>query len=327
MSPRLFPRTAGNPRPGFIRLLLGWALLLATAQAAADPPKVVVSVLPVHGLVAALMDGVGDPQLLLRAGQSPHGASLKPSQVRLLEAADLIIWIGPALERPLAKPIAGQRGRGAARIVTLMESDEITSLPGRHEHEHEHETEAPSPQPHDLHGQRSADPHLWLSVDNARGIVRVVARELARLDEANRARYAANARDLLARMERLRRSLRARLHGVADAPYVVFHDAYRYFEQAFGLRPAAALTVSPQRPPGARRVREIRRLIRARNIRCVFSEPQFPPGLVQTLVADTNATPGVLDPLGAALQPGPDAWFALMRGIADGLVDCLESPE
>ncbi len=323
MSPRLFPRVAGNPRPGFIRLLLGWALLLATAQAAADPPKVVVSVLPVHGLVAALMDGVGDPQLLLRAGQSPHGASLKPSQVRLLEAADLIVWIGPALERPLAKPIAARRG--AARIVTLMESGEITPLPGRHEHAHE--TEGLPPEPHDPHSQRSADPHLWLSVDNARGIVRIVARELARLDEANRSRYAANARDLLARMERLRRSLRARLRGVADAPYVVFHDAYRYFEQAFGLRPAAALTVSPQRPPGARRMREIRRLIRARNIRCVFSEPQFPPGLVKTLVADTNATPGVLDPLGAALQPGPDAWFALMRGIADGLVDCLESPE
>ena len=167
---------------------------------------------------------------------------------------------------------------------------------------------------------------MWLSFDNARAIVDIVARELADLDPSNGARYGANARELSAKLAQLRQSLHADLRGVADAPYMVFHDAYGYFEREFGLQSVAALTISVERPPGAKRIRQIREFIHARKVRCIFSEPQFQPDLVDTLAADTNIGTGVLDPLGAELAAGPEAWFELMRGLADALVACLGRP-
>ena len=297
---------------GFCKSLLGGLLLLLVAQAHAVP-KVVVSVLPIHSLVSALMRDVGDPQLLIPGGQSPHTSQLKPSQVGALEAADLIVWVGPLLERPVEKIIAQRRG--AVRIVTLLENEEITLLPGQ-QHEHGDETQT-------SHDHWQADPHLWLSFDNARAIAEIVARELVRLDPPNRARYESNARNLLTRLAQLRQSLHRDLRPVADAAYVVFHNAYGYFEHEFDLHPVGYLTISTERPPGAKRIRRLKQIIKARKVRCVFSEPQFQPGLVETLVADSGAAAGVLDPLGAGLQAGPDAWFELMRGLSDSLTACL----
>jgi len=167
------------------------------------------------------------------------------------------------------------------------------------------------------------DPHVWLSIANAQAIARIVARELAAIDPPNDARYEANLRQALSQLSGFREALVERLGAVKAAHYVVFHDAYHYFENEFGLQPLGSLTLSPEQSPGARRVLEIKQAIRARGARCVFSEPQFLPGLVHTLAADTGATVGVLDPLGAALEPGPQAWFDLMRGLADALADCL----
>ena len=294
------------------RFLPGVLLLLCAMQVHAAP-KVVVSVLPVHSLVSALMEGIGEPRLLIPGGQSPHASQLKPSQVSELAAADLIVWIGPSLERRVAKIIAQRRG--AARIVTLLEHAEITPLPEPQEDDHADD--------HD-HDHWRADPHLWLSFEHAQSIVRIAARELAVLDPPNREAYESNARNLRVRLERLRESLREELRGVVGVPYLVFHDAYRYFEHEFNLHPVGFLTVSAARPPGVKRIRRIKQLIQSQKVRCVFSEPQFQPELVRTLVADTDAASGVLDPLGAGLTPGPDAWFALMRGLADSLVSCLK---
>ncbi len=300
----------------FRRLLLAGLLCLLAAHGHAAP-KVVVSVLPLHSLVSALMSGVGEARLLIPGGQSPHASRLKPSQVGALGAADLIVWVGPPLERPVAKIIAQRRG--AARVVTLLENEEIALLSGRrHGEATDHSAAA--------HDPWRVDPHLWLSFDNARAIAQIVARELASLDPPNRARYESNAHDLLSRLERLRESLHKRLRGVRDLPYVVFHDAYRYFENEFNLRPAGSLTINAERPPGVRRIRALRQIIRSQKVRCVFSEPQFQPALVNTLVADTDAIAGVLDPLGAGLEPGPEAWFQLMEGLADALAECLRTP-
>ena len=310
--------TTAGKRRSFIRLLPFLLPLLLSATPAHAAPNVAVSVLPVHSLVAALMQGVGDVELVLRGGQSPHGAQLKPSQVRLLGEADLIVWVGPGFERALEKTIAGRSGE--ARVVTLLQSDEIHLLRGHHDDHGDHDDHAD----HDEHDEWTTDPHIWLSVTNAQAIARIVARELIVLDAANRAHYESNLHGLLSRLQQLRQTLHARLHEIADARYVVFHDAYRYFETEFNLRPAASVTLSPERPPGAKRIREIKRLITAHDVRCVFSEPQFQPGLVHTLVADTGAEAGTLDPLGADLQAGPDAWFQLLTGIADSLSGCLK---
>ena len=325
-----YTSTITGKRRSLTRLLPLLLPLLLSATPAHAAPNVAVSVLPVHSLVAALMRGVGDVELVLQGGQSPHGAQLKPSQVRLLGEADLIVWVGPGFERALEKTIAGRSSE--ARVVTLMLSDEIHLLRGHHA-DHADPTDHNKHTDHDDHADHNnhtnhdtwtTDPHIWLSVANAQAIARIVVRELIVLDAANRAHYESNLHDLLSRLQRFRQTLHERLHEVADARYVVFHDAYRYFETEFNLRPAASVTLSPERPPGAKRIREIKRLITAHDVRCVFSEPQFQPGLVHTLVADTGAEAGTLDPLGADLQAGPDAWFQLLTGIADSLTGCLK---
>ena len=331
-----YTTTTAGKRHSLTRLLPFLLPLLLSAIPTHAAPNVAVSVLPVHSLVATLMRGVGDVELVLQGGQSPHGAQLKPSQVRLLGEADLIVWVGPGFERALEKTIAGRSGE--ARVVTLMLSDEIHLLRGHHadhdehaehddhdEHaEHDERDEHIEHTDHTNHDTWTTDPHIWLSVANAQAIARIVARELIVLDAANRAHYESNLHDLLSRLQQLRQTLHARLHEIADARYVVFHDAYRYFETEFNLRLAASVTLSPERPPGAKRIRAIKRLITEHDVRCVFSEPQFQPGLVHTLVADTGAEAGTLDPLGADLQAGPDAWFQLLTGIADSLTGCLK---
>ncbi len=300
------------PSPFLLRivrrvLLHGWLLLVATQAHAA--PKVVVSVLPVHSLVSAVMGDIGEAQLLIPGGQSPHASQLKPSQVNALLSADLIVWVGALLESNIGKIIAQRRDE--TRVITLLENDAINKLPMRSPDDgHDHDT----------HAHHNIDPHVWLSFDNARAIVRIVADELASLDSVNRDRYQSNAEELLSRLQQLRQSLHTDLNAAGDLLYVVFHDAYQYFENEFDLHPLASLTLSAERQTGARRIRQIKQLIQSQKVRCVFSEPQFQPGLMAMLVADTDAKAGVLDPLGAGLEPGPDAWFQLMRKLADAFV-------
>lgn len=339
------PLMASYQRTNFSRFwlfgrMLGAVLLLTATHSSADllptpipnaaAPKIAVSVLPLHSLVVEILRDLGTAQLLLSPAQSPHLSLLTPSQVRALQTADLIIWVGPPLEQPLQKIIAQRRD--ATRIITLLEHPEITLLPNRrlgalHQPHVSHENAAnPITDLHqDLpHADWLHDPHIWLSLANAEAIARIVADELSRLDPLNRHQYEVNLGDFLVRSEQLRQSLRTKLRRAHDFSYVVFHDAYHYFEEEFGLRPVAAMTLNPQRASGAKRIRQIKRLIKTQNVRCVFSEPQFRHGLVHALVTDTEAKVRTLDPLGVALTPGAGAWFALMHGMADSLADCLQ---
>ena len=153
-------------------------------------------------------------------------------------------------------------------------------------------------------------------------IVDLVARQLSELDPPNADRYRANATKTQSSIRQLHTELRKQLRPVHKLPYLVFHDAYGYFERDFGLD-SLPVTNNPHRPLGAKRVRELKQLIRERNIRCVFNEPQFQAPLLTTLVADTQVRIGTLDPLGAELTPGREAWFELLRGLGDGLRACL----
>ena len=317
------------PSPFFLRIVhrvLVHGLLLLLATQAHAVPKVVVSMLPVHSLVSAVMGDIGEAQLLMAGGQSPHASQLKPSQVNALLSADLIVWVGALLEPNIGKIIAQRRD--STRVITLLENDAITKLPTRRrdnypDPDQDHDDDDDDDPDPDTHAHHNIDPHVWLSFDNAHAIVGIVADQLARLDSANRDGYQSNAENLLSRLQQLRQSMQTDLRAVNDFPYVVFHDAYQYFENEFDLHPLASLTVSAQRPTGARRIRQIKQLIQSQKVRCVFSEPQFQPGLMATLVADTDAKAGILDPLGADIVAGPDAWFELMRKLADGLTTCL----
>ena len=306
-----------------------WAGALGTGPAAAAP-DVVASIKPLHALVAGVMERVGAPHLLIRGAGSPHGTTLRPSDARALAGAALVFWIGPELETSLAAPLAALAAPD--RVVALSRAPGIGLLARRAGglweapdagHDAGHAID-PAGDPAAWHpGFAAPDPHIWLDPANGTAMVRAIEAALSRADPANAPRYRANAAGVIAALEALDAEIAAALAPVAGLPYVVFHDAYRYFEARYGLNPVGALTVNPERSPGARRVREIRGEIRARSARCVFAEPQFRPALVATLIEGTAARGGILDPLGAELAPGPGAYAGLLRALAASLVDCL----
>ncbi len=280
-------------------------------------PQVVVSIKPLAGLVEGVMDGVGRPQLLLPGGSSPHSYALRPSQMRALYGADLLVWVGPELESFLAKPLAGKEL--AAKALQFNQLPGIRLLAGREggawgedEHAAAHE-----------HQHQGTDPHLWLDPANARLLVKALSTRLIEIDPQNAESYRANALTEEQRLLDLQHRLREQLKPLQSFPYLVFHDAYQYFEQAFDLHPLGALAIHPERTPGARRIREMRRQIQERGARCVFSEPQFEPRLVTALTEGTTARHAELDPIGAKLPDGPDSYVMLLQAMADSLQACL----
>ncbi|MDZ3836483.1 MAG: zinc ABC transporter substrate-binding protein ZnuA [Rhodospirillales bacterium] len=316
-------------------LIIGIGLACRPQSSPADTPAPVVvgSIPPVHSLVAAVMAGVGEPKLLVKGGASPHTASLRPSDAAALQKADLVFWIGGGLEAFLAKPLAALPDR--AKVVSLDAAPGVRLLPvrqggvwdghgGAHEHEeHEHAEEHDDDHGADGHGEGALDMHIWLDPENAKAMATAVAQALAEADPARADVYAGNAKALHRRLAALDEELRAQLAPVAGKPYIVFHDAYQYFEARYGLSPAGAITISPERAPGAKTLSEIRERIRTSGAACVFREPQFEPDLVKTVIGGSFARVGVLDPIGADILPGAEAYPTLLSQMASSLRDCL----
>lgn len=296
-------------------------LALSLSVSAHGEPRVVVSIGPIHSLVAGVMEGVAEPELLIPAGASPHTYSLKPSDARALSRADLVVWVGPELEAVLGRPLHTLAGN--AQTLALLEVAGMELLPAREAGRLHKEEEKGGHGEGDGHRHGDVDTHLWLSPHNARRLAAAVAEQLAGLDPENAGRYRSNAEALDGDIVQLEQELGRRLAPLKGQRYIVFHDAYRYFEKAFELHPAGAIAVSPEKRPGARRIIEIRQAIRESGARCVFSEPQFRPDIVDVVLEDSGARHGVLDPLGVGLPPGKEQWFKLMQGLADNLSACL----
>jgi zinc transport system substrate-binding protein len=303
--------------------LLSLALLTSTAMAA---PNVVASIKPVHSLVAAVMAGVGEPTLIVKGAASPHTYALKPSDAGALESADIVFWTGHGMELFLADALGTLASK--AKVVELAEAPGITLLPVReggafepHEHEgegHDHEHEA-----HE-HAEEGGDMHFWLDPENAKLMVTQIATTLAEADPENATAYQANAEAELVKLDALEAELVATLAPVADRPFIVFHDAYQYFEDRFGLDLAGSVTVTPDVMPGAARIDELKAKVSSLGATCVFAEPNFEPTIIAAISEGTSAKTGVLDPEGGALTEGPDLYPTLLRGLAKSLVDCLE---
>lgn len=337
------------PRRRAVYPLLLAAGMIACRPAMAAPPEVVASIKPLHSLAASVMDGVAAPALLLGGTASPHAHALKPSEAARLGGADLVIWVGPGLEGFLVKAIDT-----LAPHATVIEAAEIPGLVlyapraggvwPAHDHGHDrggaHEPDGDDDAHDDGHDDghdggehdgaadyareaATLDPHLWLDPGNAKVIAAAIAEALIAADPANAAAYEANAQALGARLDALDAEIASLLAPVAGRPFIVFHDAYQYFEARYGLAAAGAIATSPEQPPGARGLSELRALLRARGAVCVFSEPQFEPALAATLVEGTGARNAELDPLGAALPAGPGLYEALMRGLAGAVAGCL----
>jgi zinc transport system substrate-binding protein len=323
-----------NPRIVRTSLLaLAGTLIFSGTVLAADPVKVVASVKPIHSLVAGVMKGVAEPGLLVKGAASPHSFNLRPSDARALNQADLVFWVGEDLETFLTKPIQSLAGK--AQPVALMEESGLTLLPTREggaweKHEdHGQEDHGPDDHGHEDHAHEDEhgthDAHVWLDVDNARKMVATIAGKLSERDSANAARYQANAASLTERLTALDAELKTTLAPIKERPFVVFHDAYHYLEDRYGLNAVGAITVSPDQRPSAQRLSQLRSKISSLDAACVFAEPQFEPTLVATVVEKTAAKRGTLDPLGAALDDGPELYFTLMRGMAASLVSCLKA--
>ncbi len=328
-----------------IGLLALVVLILPGLSMAKAAPKVVVSLKPIHSLVSGIMAGVGEPELLVEGAASPHNYVLRPSEARLLSQADLIIRVGSGLEGFLDKPLT-TLGRNADTLeLALALKDKL--LPARqggnwerHSHHHDadhaghdmnhadhHEGEHLHDADHDDHEDQASlarfDQHIWLSPTLAKEIVRLTAAKLIALDPDHETDYRRNSSSVIDRLDRLDGRLKAQLQSVAEVPYVVFHAAYQYFEVSYNLHPAGSISIDPDHRPGARRVKEVRDKIIATQARCVFSEPQFTSRLIATLIEGTDAHTGILDPLGADLAAGPDAYFDLMDNMAKNLYRCL----
>ena len=334
------------------------ALLMAgpTMAAAADAPAAVASIKPVHSLLAGVMEGVGRPLLLVKGGASPHTYSLRPSEAQVLEEADLVVRVGEFLESFLTRPI--QALAADAHVLELMQAEGVALLPVRtggvwdaHDHHdedagdaHGHDEDAGDGHGHgeDAHGhdedtgdghvrredghehhEDEIDNHLWLDPVNAAAIVDAMAEALSLLDPERAGLYRANAATVQARLRALDAEIGEALAPVSDRGFVVFHDAWQYFGNRYGLKEVGSVTVSPEQAPGASRLAGIRERLIDAKAECVFAEPQFESGLVRTLVAGTGAGTGVLDPLGAAIDDGPDLYFTLMRANAAAIRACF----
>ena len=322
---------------------------LAATTAVAEVPRVVTDIPPVHSLVAQVMGDLGAPVLLLEPGADEHSFQLRPSQAAALNDASVVFWIGPDLtpwlERALetAPDTVGRvallgAGGSATRDYATDEAEHAEGEGAEHaegeaqdhDAEHDHEAEAGAAEgthdheeEHD-HAHGGVDPHAWLAPANATVWVGVIAAELARLDPENAATYAANAATATAVIAAADAKTRATLAPLADRPFVVFHDAYGYFVDSYGLTLAGAVAEGDAADPGAARVAALRDMVAAGGAVCLFPEAQHDPALLAQMTEGTVARiGGALDPVGSTLEPGPQMYGALLTGMAATIATCL----
>lgn len=332
------------------------ALLALTAPAMADAPRVAVDIPPIHSLVAQVMEGVGTPELVLPPGLSPHDVALRPSDAAALSSADLIVWIGPELSPAIARSVDALASEAVltlldvpgTRVLEYREGPVFGEIGDEHDHgeehghdeEHEEEEGHDEEHGHDEHGHDEEqegeehghdgehdhdgrDPHAWLDPDNAVVWTEAIRQALTEIDPDNATTYAENAATTMARLAELQTEIEARITPLRGQSFVVFHDAYHYFEARFEVEAAGSITLGDGSVPGPRRLVEIGEAVQALDVTCVFAEPQFNASLVETTLSDAGARVGVIDPLGVALEPGPDLYEDLLDGIATSFEGCL----
>lgn len=296
--------------------------LIFTSSAIADVPKVAVDIAPVHSLVARVMEGVGNPKLIIPTGASPHEYSLRPSEAKSLQDADMVIWMGEGLAPWMENSIETLSKN--AEVVTLLEESETKLLKFREGalfEEHDHDDHDDHDKDHDDHGEH--DPHAWLSIENAQTWLNLVASKLSAADPENAGVYFANAAAARAEIGDLVEEVNSILGPVRGRSFVAFHDAYQYFEISFDFPASGAISMGDATDPSAARIAEIQDRVRKEGINCVLSEPQYNPNLVATVLLGTDANTGVIDPLGVGLEPGPKLYGDLIRNMAKSLAGCL----
>ena len=336
-----------------ISFILSILSLLTIFTPANAEIKVVTSIKPIHSLASYLMDGVGKPDLIVDGFNSPHGFSMKPSHAKMLQNADLIFWIGEDLESFLEKPLNSIAKK--AEKIELIEIKGLNVLKFRERNifdEHDHEDHAKKEDDHDDHakkeddhddhddhakkeddhddhddhdehkghGHGEYDPHVWLDPINAKVILKEMTEHLIENDSKNTSTYKSNLDKALKDIDKLTIDVMTELNESTSS--IVFHDAYQYFEKRFNVKILGAFTVNTDVMPGAEQLSEIREIIEHDKVKCIFSEPQFNPDIIKVVAKDMNIKTGVVDPLGATLDPGKDLYFDLIRNMSASFKGC-----
>lgn len=298
-----------------------WAALYPTYSFAASSPTIMVSIKPFYNICARVMQSVGTPNLLLTKNASPHDYQLKPSDAKMINSSDLIIWGGPELEGYLQKPVSSL----ANRNLDLATVPGLTLLPMRtsnnwepHTHDHDHD--------HDhSHAHMVNDPHFWLDPDNAIIIATAIADRLADIDPEHAKIYKNNATEFAKEINKEKILWKKQLAAYKTKPYIVSHDAYQYFNKYFALDGVGAISLHPEIPPSAQRIQQIQNLLITEKVSCIFSEPQFNYKIIDSLIAGTTVHKGLLDPLGQDKDIGPQGYFILIDNLVENFVICNKS--
>ena len=327
-------------------IIFGISLLFSSFSAHADVStdiKVVTTIKPLHSLISRIMETRGEPQLIIEGTNNPHTFVFKPSHAKMIEEADIVFWIGEDLEAFMEKPL-NSLAKDTKKIA-FMDSESIEKLKFREEnifddhddhddhdghkdddhddhddhdgHDDEHDDHAGH---HDGHNHGEFDAHIWLDPENAKEMVKIIRDELIKIDPEGQRQYSVNAAGATLELDNLINNVEKELS--KDISYIVFHDAYQYFETRFGVKSAGALTLNPDVLPGAKQIADIQDLISDKGIKCIFSEPQYNPKIIETLGNDMNISTGVMDPLGAFIDTGPTMYVELINGIANSIKDC-----
>ena len=319
-------------------IIFGLSILFSSFSAHADVStdiKVVTTIKPLHSLISRIMETRGEPQLIIEGTNNPHTFVFKPSHAKMIEEADIVFWIGKDLEAFMEKPL-NSLAKDTKKIA-FMDSEFIEKIEFReknifddhdgHEEEHEgHEDDDDHGHKDDDHKDAHAhahgefDPHIWLDPENAKEMVKIIRDELIKIDPEGQRQYSVNTAGATLELDNLINSVEKELS--KDISYIVFHDAYQYFEIRFGVIPAGALTLNPDVLPGAKQIADIQDVINDKGIKCIFSEPQYNPKIIETIGNDMKISTGVMDPLGAYIDAGPSMYSDLINGIANSIKDC-----
>jgi len=284
------------------------ATLLTLMPLMAHATNVLTSFKPIQMIVTELTVGVTHPDVLMSNNASPHDYALKPSDVKKLHEADLFVWFGPDLESFLTKITENRKN-----VLTISQ---IEGLELREYGDQQHDA-------HEGHDHGSHDAHFWLGVSQVKVVSKAIADKLIESDPENAGVYRENLVKFLENLAATESEVIAILEPIKDKGYYVFHDAYGYFEDAYGLNNLGYFTVSPDRKPGAKTLIHIRKTLINENVQCVFSEPQFTPAVIQSVTRGSSAKQGELDPVGSAVKVAPGSYFEFLKGIATSYQTCL----
>jgi zinc transport system substrate-binding protein len=300
-------------------------LTLITALLAVSLPvralEVLTTIKPLGFIAAAITDGVSEPKVLLPTGASPHDFALRPSDIRSINEADLVVWVGPELEGFMAKPLAKH-----PHVLTLTRVEGMPlfdySKQAGHEEPADEEHEGHDHDGHEGHHHEGVDPHIWLGSTQALVIAKAMSETLSARDPGNAERYRANLLAFQAKVDAKDKVIAGQMKAVNQKGYFVFHEAYGYWERHYGMSSKGHFTVSPERRPGAKTLVEIRKALEEKQASCIYAEPQFSPAVIESVARNTGAKVLLLDEVGEQVPLGPDGYPQFMQQLADAFAQC-----